>query len=73
MPKRILQGVVLNRTEKTVKVLVTRSILHSKYDKIIKRSKNYLVHDEQNVSNVGDQVQFIESAPISRRKRWKII
>jgi len=73
MPRRVLQGVVVSHSDKTAKVLVTRSVLHARYDKIIKRSKNYLVHDEDNAVNIGDVVRFIESAPISKRKSWKII
>jgi small subunit ribosomal protein S17 len=74
MSKKILDGVVLsNKADKTVTVLVERKILHKKYKKIIKRSKKYLAHDENNSLNIGDKVKIIESKPISKLKKWHIL
>lgn len=73
MPKRILQGKVVSHTDKTANVIVSRSVVHSRYKKIVKRSKPYLVHDESNSAKVGDIVNFIESAPFSKRKCWQLI
>ena len=74
MPKRILSGVVIsNKQDKTIKVNVDRRIRHKKYKKIIKRSKKYSVHDENNQYNIGDNVLIQESRPISKNKKWTVL
>lgn len=74
MPKRKLTGVVVsNKANKTASVLVERSVIHPRYNKIIKKRKKYAAHDENNATNVGDVVTIIESAPISRTKKWMIL
>lgn len=74
MPKRVLQGtVVSDKMEKTVVVQVSRRMEHPVYKKTIVRSKKYAAHDEEKRFKVGDVVQIIESAPISKSKRWKVI
>ena len=64
--------VVSDKMEKTVVVKVDRLVKHSVYSKYIKRSVKYKVHDEQNISKVGDRVQIIECRPLSKDKRWSI-
>ena len=74
MPKRILSGVVVSsNSNKTITVDVTRRIKHKLYKKIIRQTKKYHVHDEKNEFNVGDNVSIIESKPISKMKKWKVI
>ncbi len=74
MPKRILSGVVISsNTNKTIVVNVTRRIKHKLYKKIIRRSKKYHAHDENNEFNVGDNVSIIETKPISKLKRWRVV
>ena len=74
MPKRILEGIVISsKNNKTVSVLVERKVLHKKYKKIIKKSKKYLAHDENNRLNVSDKVKIIESRPISKLKKWQVL
>ena len=74
MPKRILSGVVVSsNSNKTITVDVTRRIKHKLYKKIIRRTKKYHAHDENNEFNVGDNVSIIESKPISKLKKWKAI
>ena len=74
MPKRILSGVVVSSSSnKTITVDVTRRIKHKLYKKIIRKTKKYHVHDENNEFNVGDTVSIIESKPISKLKKWKVI
>ena len=74
MPKRILSGVVTSSNlNKTIIVDVTRRIKHKLYKKIIRRTKKYHAHDENNEFNVGDTVSIIESKPISKQKKWKVI
>ena len=74
MPKRILSGVVVSsNSNKTIIVNVTRRIKHKLYKKIIRQNKKYHVHDEENLFNIGDTVSIIESRPISKLKKWKVI
>ena len=74
MPKRILSGVVVSsNSNKTITVDVIRRIKHKLYKKIIRRSKKYHAHDENNEFNVGDTVSIIETKPISKLKKWKVI
>ncbi len=74
MPKRVMQGRALrDAKDKTVSVLVERSIKHPLYQKFMKRSKKYLAHDEQNISKEGDIVRIREARPISKRKRFVVV
>ena len=74
MPKRVLSGVVISsKSDKTITVNVTRRIKHKLYKKIIRQTKKYHAHDENNEYNVGDVVSIIESKPISKLKKWKVI
>ena len=74
MPKRIMQGtVVSDAMEKSVVVKVERRFPHPLYKKIIRRSKKYVAHDEENKCKVGDLVSIQECTPISKRKRWLVV
>ena len=74
MPKRVLSGIVVtSNSNKTITVDVTRRIKHKLYKKIIKQNKKYHAHDENNEFKVGDTVYIIESKPISKLKKWKVI
>ena len=74
MPKRILQGVVVSdKMDKSVVVRVERRVMHPVYKKYIKRSKNYIAHDEKNLCKVGDNVQIMENRPISKTKAWVVV
>ena len=71
--KREIQGVVVKKSgEKTVSVLVTRSVMHPKYHKTVKRFKKYLIHDERNELNVGDSVIAVECRPLSKTKSFRL-
>jgi len=59
--------------DKTVSVLIERSVKHPLYQKFVKQSKKYLAHDEQNVSKEGDIVRIREARPISKRKRFVVV
>ena len=74
MPKRILIGtVVSDKTDKTVVVKVERKVKHPLYGKIIRRSKKYHAHDEDNSYKAGETVRIEETRPISKTKTWKVI
>jgi small subunit ribosomal protein S17 len=64
--------VVSDKMDKTVVVKVDRLVKHQLYNKYIKRSVKYKVHDEQNACKVGDRVQIIECRPLSKDKRWSL-
>jgi len=67
-----LTGIVIStKMAKTAVVRVDRSFRHPMYSKIVKRSKNYLAHDETGVK-IGEKVVIRESRPLSRRKRWVV-
>ena len=73
MPKRILSGTVVSASSnKTIVVKVTRRVKHKLYKKIIRRTKKYHAHDENNQFKVGDSVSIIETRPISKLKKWKV-
>ena len=74
MPKRILQGVVVSdKQDKTVVVKVERQVMHPVYKKIVKKSKKFAAHDENNQYKVGDRVSIEECRPISKNKSWTVI
>ena len=71
MPKRILIGTVVS--DKTVVVKVERKVKHPMYGKIIRRSKKYHAHDEDNAFKAGETVRIEETRPMSKLKTWKVI
>jgi small subunit ribosomal protein S17 len=72
--KLVRSGVVVsNKTDKTVVVRVERKFQHPLYGRTVKSSKKYMAHDEQNACQMGDVVRIIESRPLSKRKRWRVI
>ena len=74
MPKKVLTGVVVSdKMQKTVTVLVERQFPHPLYGKVIKRSKKYLAHDPEEKYKLGDVVEIIESRPIYKRKRFRVL
>ena len=74
MPKRSLQGVVVSdKQNKTLVVRVERRFAHPVFGKVIRRSKKYHAHDENNEFKVGDVVWIEEHRPISKLKRWAVV
>jgi small subunit ribosomal protein S17 len=74
MPKRILTGtVVSDKGDKTVVVKVERKVKHPLYGKIIRQSKKYHAHDEDNVFKAGETVRIEETRPISKLKTWRVL
>ena len=65
--------VVSNKMEKTVVVAVERLVQHSLYSKSVRQTVKFKAHDENNESNVGDKVKIMETRPISKDKRWRVI
>ncbi len=74
MTKKILKGKITSaKNNKTIVVEVTRKFKHPFYGKIIKRSKKYHAHDQNNKYKEGEIVSIIESKPISKKKKWQVI
>ena len=74
MPKRILNGTVTSDANaQTVTVSVERRFTHPVLKKMIRKSKKYRAHDENNTFKVGDAVRIQECAPRSKTKRWEVI
>jgi len=65
--------VVSNKMDKTAVVAVERTKRHPLYGKIIKRTKKYKVHDENNECSLGDKVKIMETRPLSKGKRWRLV
>lgn len=65
--------VVSDKMDKTVVVEVIRQFPHKLYKKIIKRSKRFKAHDADNACSVGDVVRIMETRPMSRQKRWRVV
>ncbi len=67
-------GVVTsNKMQKTISVEVRRSLRHPLYGKAMKRSKKFVVHDENQEAGIGDLVKISETRPLSKNKRWRLV
>ncbi|NNC94254.1 MAG: 30S ribosomal protein S17 [Chitinophagales bacterium] len=67
-------GLVTSNTgEKSITVSIERKLKHPMYGKFVKSSKKYTAHDEKNECNVGDTVRIMESRPLSKTKRWRLV
>ena len=72
--RKLRTGVVTSAArDKTITVEVTASKRHRFYDKVIPTRSRFHVHDEQNAASVGDTVQIMETKPLSKTKRWRLI
>jgi small subunit ribosomal protein S17 len=65
--------VVSNKMDKTIVVAIVDSVKHPLYKKIIKRTIKLKAHDENNTCNIGDRVEIMETRPISKDKRWRLV
>jgi small subunit ribosomal protein S17 len=65
--------VVSNKMNKTITVTVERQVPHPLYKKYFKVSKKYLVHDENSTAALGDKVLIMETRPLSKLKRWRLV
>ncbi len=65
--------VVATKMDKTITVTIERRVAHPLYKKYFKKSKKFLVHDEQSTADVGDTVLIMETRPLSKLKRWRLV
>ena len=74
MPKKVYTGkVISDKMDKTVVVAVERLTQHPLYKKTIKKIAKFKAHDEENKCKAGDEVSIIESRPLSKDKRWRVL
>ena len=72
--RKVRQGVVVSdKMNQSIVVRVDRTIRHPLYKKVMRRSKRYMAHDQENTGQVGDVVRIMECRPISRNKRWRLV
>ena len=65
--------VVSDKMEKSCVIRVDRKVKHPMYDKILKRSTKLMVHDENNQCGIGDTIRVMETRPLSKHKRWRLV
>jgi small subunit ribosomal protein S17 len=71
--RKIRDGLVVSdKMDKTVIVMVEDRVKHPKYGKVIRRTRKYVAHDEENACGVGDRVVLTETRPLSATKRWRV-
>ena len=72
--RKVREGLVVsNKMDKTAVVAVVERVRHPKYAKFVMRTKKLYAHDETNDVNVGDKVRVMETRPLSKNKRWRIV
>jgi small subunit ribosomal protein S17 len=72
--RKIREGIVVsNKMEKTIVISIVERVRHPKYAKFIQRTKKLYAHDEANDAQVGDRVRVMETRPMSKQKRWRLI
>jgi len=67
-------GVVTsNKMEKSITVAISRKVKHPMYGKFVKKSNTFSAHDEKNECGIGDTVKIMETRPLSKNKRWRLV
>lgn len=65
--------VISNKMDKSIVVQIGRKVKHPIYGKFVKKTSQFVAHDEKNECNEGDTVRIMETRPLSRRKRWRLV
>ncbi|MBQ7964768.1 MAG: 30S ribosomal protein S17 [Ruminococcus sp.] len=73
MRKTLIGKVVSDKMEKTIVVAIEDSVRHPLYNKIVKRTVKFKAHDENNEAGIGDRVKIMETRPLSKDKRWRLV
>jgi small subunit ribosomal protein S17 len=72
--RKVRTGIVVsNKMDKTIVVAIETRVKHKLYGKIIKRTTKLKAHDEDNICQIGDRVKVMETRPLSRHKRWRLV
>lgn len=71
--RKVREGIVVsNKMQKTVVVQIVRRTQHPLYGKVVLRTRKFKAHDEEQICDIGDRVEIMETRPISRDKRWRV-
>lgn len=73
MRKTLIGRVASDKMDKTIVVAIEDSVKHKLYNKVIKRTRRVKAHDEKNEARVGDRVKIMETRPLSKDKRWRLV
>ena len=73
MRKTLIGRVKSDKMDKTIVVAIEDSVKHKLYNKVIKRTIRFKAHDEKNEARVGDRVKIMETRPLSKDKRWRLV
>lgn len=72
--RKVRQGMVVsNKMQKSIVVAIERRVAHSVYKKYFKRTTTFMAHDENQEAGIGDVVKIMETRPLSKTKRWRLI
>jgi len=72
--RKIREGIVAsNKMDNTIVVALVERVRHPKYDKFVMRTKKLYAHDEANDAKIGDKVRIVETRPMSKTKRWRVV
>lgn len=71
--KERIGQVVSNKMQKTITIAVDRKMKHAMYGKFIRKTTKFTAHDENNDCNIGDTVRIMETRPLSKNKRWRLV
>ncbi|RAV99328.1 30S ribosomal protein S17 [Pseudochryseolinea flava] len=71
--KERIGRVTSNKMQKTITVAVDRKVKHPIYGKFVNRTTKFKAHDEQNTAGIGDTVRIMETRPLSKDKRWRLV
>ena len=73
-PRKVREGIVSSsKMDRTLVVEVVERVRHPKYNKFVMRTKKLYAHDEANGANIGDRVRVMETRPLSKTKRWRLV
>ncbi|MCC6541474.1 MAG: 30S ribosomal protein S17 [Flavobacteriales bacterium] len=65
--------VTSDKMSKSITVTVERRVMHPKYQKFVKRTSKFMAHDEKGEAHIGDTVRIMETRPVSKQKRWRLV
>lgn len=71
--KERIGKVTSNKMDKSISVIVERKLKHPLYGKFVKKSNSFMAHDENNECQIGDMVKIMETRPLSKNKRWRLV
>ena len=71
--KQRIGVVTSSKMDKSITLIVERKLKHPMYGKFVKKTKKFMAHDEKNECNIGDTVRIMETRPLSKRKRWRVV